>query len=288
MASTVPDLEYSETLSGTDYLARSFALVRSDIGAILRTLPLWVFPIIALIVWRVLQPDSFYAEAMTAHEAALAKATTGDLTFAQRLVAWLSETLSMIMMAGFATMRHRGVLRRTRAMQRSLAQSIPIYFGYWILGWIAYGILAVIAMLALLPFSRFIASNTLGTIIALALVSGLGLLILRGILVFPAIAIGDKDMTIERSFSLTGKNIWRMGGSTLLLFLTFGGIAYVWDRVAIPLLFHLGPMSGSLLGGLGAITIEFFGAAVFVTYISLLYAHFTGGKVPVPEGWDKA
>ncbi len=273
-------------LKGTDYVLRAFAFTFSDIGQILvRMLP-WMLPLLAIDMWPVFDPTGYYSRILTA-QANLA--ASGNIHLGPSFVDWLFliflAGLQTAMLAGFAIQRHRRVLSLVIPMGRSLSSAIAPYVGYWLITSLIAGFLGAMGGLIISLF----ATSTLRPVVPymlLGLAAAIGLLVLRSVIVFPAIAVGDRDMTFRVSFEITHRSVWRMALSSIL--------------IAIPILLanwlfmlivqRLVPVEPwwrfALIFSIGGQVLQFIGTAVFIAYISLVYAHKRGDGVPAPLGWD--
>lgn len=93
-------------------------------------------------------------------------------------------------------------------------------------------------------------------------------------LLFPAIAVGDRTMTLARSWSLTKHCMWRLFWGSFLCVLPFSIVGNAIDNVLkVPGLSETVP--GILLAVLGAAT-EMLGYITVAAFISLAYIQLTG------------
>ncbi len=272
-------------LKGTDFITRTFGFVLDDILSILRSMVPWALPILMLALWPLVNPEGFAGDVA---RALLNLQTTGRYSAGPTPLQWAfivgSGILETILIAGFAAGQHRRVLHSVIPMDRSLPEAVGPYAGYWVMAAVALAIIAFLYMMLValaapgLPKFVFVLLLIVGFVFTLAVA-------LRGILVFPAIAVGDRSMTFERSFALTRRAIWRMLLSIIVIFL----IVFI-IYMGIGIVFGLALSAASVQFQAIVITIlqtvlEFISTAMFVTYVSLAYARLAHGKTPQPSHW---
>lgn len=273
-------------LKGTDYVLRAFGFTISDFGAILLGMLPWMLPLVAVGMWPVLDTDGYYGRILVAQSNF---AASGNIHHGPTFTGWLFLLLlsgfQMTMLAGFAIQRHRRVLSLVIPMERSLTAAVAPYVGYWLATGFAAGFLGFLGGLVI---SLLSATTLQGAVpyLAIILMAGIGLLVLRGVLIFPAIAVGDRGMTIRVSFEVTSHSIWRMALSVILIAIPLILLTLVFSLIVGQLL-PLHPWWRHVLVlTLGTQIIQFIGTAVFIAYISLVYAHKRGDGVPAPPDWD--
>lgn len=272
-------------MKDTDFVSRSFAFVADEARPILIGMVPWLSPVLMLVLWPLVNPEGFAGQAQ---RALLNLEATGRFEAGPTTLQWafivFSSLLPMVMIAGFAASQHRRVLEPVTPLGRTLPEAVLPYTAYWLLAVVAIAVLwmlywFVIGLVAAqIPWWLFWPLAIAGAFL-------MGMIAMRAILVFPAIAVGDRSMTVERSFSLTRQAVWRMLQGVLLivlilLLLYFGfGVAlnfflmFASDAVKIILLTII------------QLVLEFVSTAVFVTYVSLTYAHLTGREIPKPTSW---
>jgi hypothetical protein len=274
------------TLRGTDYVLRACAFTVQDIRSIIKDCAPWIAPLFAFELWALLDPASPAGQLKAQTQAALQSGWAARMPLSFYVTLYAHALLTVAMIAGYAAMRHRQILHQSVQIDRTLKTALPIYVGYWLLTGLLATILIVISIFVMMMFLQL--AGPVPAVVILILLEGLiGLAAVRTMLIFPAIAVGDRAMTIERSFLLTKASMWRIALSILGLSLLLG-ITLQLLLLAGEYLARLGSVSTSSIAIVLKLFIEFVLTATFVTYISLLYAHFTGGKVPMPEDWDKA
>jgi hypothetical protein len=272
-------------LRGTDYVARAYGFVMGDWPGLLRTMLPWLLPLLALELWPILDPTGYAARANAALIAVASGTVTTQPDPALLLYPLALSLLQTLMLSGFAIARHREVLHAALPPLRPLGASLLPYFGYWLLA----GLVAVVLILIvsfILTATQSAASAALTPWLLLAVLFGILLILLRGVLIFPAIALGHTDMTIELSFRLTAPDIWRIAGGAAVMFLPALFASALWAGLAAPILAPAGAFAGPTLVALVALAIDFTGVALFVAYVSLLYAHYAGVEVPRPTDWN--
>ncbi len=274
------------TLRGTDYVARAYGFVMGDWAALLKTMLPWLLPLLALALWPILDPTGYAARATAALVAVASGAVTTQPDPVLLLYPLALSLLQTLMMSGFAIARHREVLHATLPPLRPLGASLLPYFGYWLLAGLAAAVLILIVSF-ILTATQSAATAALTPWLLIAVLVGILVILLRGVLVFPAIALGHRDMTIELSFRLTAPDIWRIAGGAVIMFLPALFVSGLWAGLAAPILAPAGAFAGSTLVALVALAIDFTGVALFVAYASLLYAHYAGVDVPKPVDWNK-
>lgn len=272
-------------LKGTDFISRTFGFVLDDILPILRSLVPWSIPIVMLALWPLVNPNGFAGDVVRALANLQA---TGRYSAGPTPLQWAfivgSGILETILIAGFAAGQHRRVLHSVVPMERSLPEAVGPYAGYWVMAAVALSVIGFLYMMLLvlaapgLPKVVFVFLIFAGMVFILAIA-------LRGILVFPAIAVGDRSMTFERSFALTRRAIWRMLLSIiaifLMVFVIYMGIGLIFSLVLSALSV---PVQAIVITILQTV-LEFISTAMFVTYVSLAYAHLAHGRTPLPSHW---
>ena len=274
-------------LKGTDYVLRAFAFAISDWAQILIGMLPWMVPLIALDMWPVVDPDGYYGRVL-AKQATFS--ASGNYHLGPGIAGWLFllfvSWFEMAMLAGFAIRRHRRVLSLVMPMHRSLPAAIGPYVGYWLLTSLIAGFLGVMGVLIISLFARSPVSGIVPYMI-FVLIAAIGMFILRSVLIFPAIAVGDREMTIRTSFDVTHRSVWRMAISVVLIAIPLIVVALLVGLVLDKFVPQVPWWRFVLVVAIFMQVIQFFGTAVFIAYISLVYAHKRGGDVPAPPDWDK-
>lgn len=266
------------TLKGTDYVGRTYTIVFDEFFKVVSLIILWSFPPALLAIWPFLYPEPFLALGQYAVE-------TGRL--------WLIDALQILILlvqaaclSGFAIQRHRALLAPVTPLRRGFMASVLPYLGYWFLTTLAFILVSfLIGFVIALIFGASTVTQIAATIVSLVVVT---MLVLRAIIIFPAIALGDREVTLVSAEAATRRNGWRIlwgAALTTLPTLMLGAVAiglvsYLLAQ-AIP-----GP-SPLILSALAFVYLEYLVAAFFVTYVSLLYAHFSSRAVPEPPSWSR-
>lgn len=273
-------------LKGTDFITRSIAFVLDDAWAILKAATPWMIPLLLVDLWPIVNPEGFAGRVAAAllNLQATGRWAAGP-TFLQWMFVLASSVLRMVVIAGFAASQHRRVLRSVVPFGRTLSEAVAPYVLYWLLAGLAIGVLWFLYVFvlglvgaALLPRWSFWLLILAGAVL-------MGLIAMRAILVFPAIAVGDRAMTVERSFNLTRKSVWRM---MLAVFLLIVILVVIFFALGLALGFVLIVLPPTIILAVSTVlqtVAEFFSTAVFVTYVSLAYARLAHGAEPRPAHW---
>lgn len=177
---------------------------------------------------------------------------------------------------------HRNILLREEQ-----APALPLRFDAYVWRYIGYLLLLALVSIAVI---------TLGSMLAAALVVGAGIgaaligalvipfvvlalvVMFRASLVLPAAAVGDRDMSLRRSWRLTRGNTWRLLGLQLLLLAIPLGLSVLAALIGM----SLGDTQVSLWLQVAADTvIGWVFTLVGLAILSLLYAWFMHNAPPV-------
>ncbi len=263
----------ARSLKGTAFVGRAYNLTFQDIGRIVPSMLLWSLPLLAWLAWPMVDRQSFLSMATMLTRSL--GSDGGSLAFGV-----LTASLQAACVTGFCVQRHRELLARVLPLRRSAAASWAPYLGYWLLTTLA--IIAVGAVIGLV-FAKLFGPQSRDALL-LGILAGLivvAMFVLRAILVFPAIAIGDKSMTLSAAERITRGNGWRILLESALVTIPIAVVLGVLVELlgnSFVTVFPDG--TGLFLSSAANFLLDFVIAAVFVTYVSLLYAHFSGLSLP--------
>ncbi len=266
-----------ESLKNTDYVRRAFRYAGSDMGRQLLSAALWSAPIVVLELWALFDPFIYGETAKLVEQ-------DGEISPASGALAVATSIIAMLCLTGFAIDRHRFVLREVAPLRQSFAAAILPYVGACAL--LSLGVM--LAYVGLLFAGSACAASAADMVFivpgAIAATGLLSLILLRGCLIFPAIATGG-EMGLRQSFRLTKGSFWRMVIAAVLLALPFVALNYAWAAILLgaisPFELTFAPQNASgAIYTVGAVLTEFRATTAFVAYISLHYAHFTGLDIP--------
>jgi hypothetical protein len=194
-----------------------------------------------------------------------------------------SSVIEYSALAAFAVAMHRTTLQHSVALRRPFSASVLPYLGYWFLTTLVFVIVSIAIAAAVGGVTGLLLDREfagMGVVIAFLAVIVVGALTLRAILVFPAIAVGDTEMTLVRSERLTRGQSIRIAVSAVLTVLPIailGGLAMV---VPAMLLSATDDATKSVVLAGFQLVLQFITGAVFIAYVSVLYCHFTDNKLP--------
>ncbi|MFT3808366.1 MAG: hypothetical protein QM698_00450 [Micropepsaceae bacterium] len=274
-------------LKDTDFVFRSFGFLFDSFGRTLKQMVLWGAPVVALNLWPFFDPDGAIADALRAQAL---YAATGRFAAGPTAIQWAMllgiSAFGIAAASGFAVQSHRHIIGHVKMPERSLWPSIAVYCGYTLLialiG-IFLGVLVALAIAIVAPAMP----PALAQWIPVFVLIGFGLLALRVSLIFPSTSIGDREMTLSRSINMTGRSVWRMALAFLgfFLFLLIAGLILGWlVKLVIVDSSALAQVTARMILGQ---FVEFLGAALVTTYLSLVYAHKMGIGIPTPREWKE-
>ncbi|BCW88961.1 hypothetical protein sos41_21150 [Alphaproteobacteria bacterium SO-S41] len=267
------------SLKGTDYVGRAYGFAFDRFWRVVPSILLWSLPAMAWTAWPIFLNESFMAFT------SFLVRTIGLNGF---IIVYGAATVVIraACLAGFSVLRHRDLLAGITPLNRSAAASLPPYLGYWLLTVLTFAvILMLIGFTVGLVFGTV--SRPLLYLIALVGIIVVGMLVLRAILVFPAIAIGDRQTTLVSAERATRGNGWRIFLGTVQVTVPTTLLLAIVLGLAGRYFVALWPDgTGLFIDDALQLLAEFVVATVFVSYVSLLYAHFNALPVPAPEGWE--
>ena len=267
------------SLKGKGYVWHAHVIVLNDLlRVVLIALP-GIAICLLVLLWPVLHLESVQAIFIPLADTLPVLGLQGpDILFSL-----FSSVIEYSALAAFAVAMHRTTLQHSVALRRPFSASVFPYLGYWFVTTLVFVIVSIAIAIAVGAATRFFLGQDfarLGVVISFLAVIVVGALTLRAILIFPAIAVGDTEMTLVRSERLTRGQSIRIAVSAVLTVLPIalvGGLA-----VALPavLLSAMDDVTKGVIQAGFQLVLQFLTGAVFITYVSVLYCHFTDNKLP--------